>query len=675
VPDAAPATPEGPTPESPEGPAVEAPEGPSTHEQAGPEESRARRHAVAKTGIAALTLGALGVVFGDIGTSPLYALQTVFTADNHAVHTTSGDVYGVISLVFWSITMVVSVKYVTFIMRADNGGEGGIMALTALVQRARVNSAMAKLLLVTLGILGASLFYGDGAITPAISVLSAVEGVKVAVPSLHSIVLPITLAVLTLLFAIQRFGTKLVGNLFGPVMAVWFGVLGLTGAVEIAKHPDVLRALSPSYGAKFMFAHGHVAFIALGSVVLAVTGAEALYADMGHFGRGPIRRAWFLLVFPALTLQYLAQGSEILRSPKSVSNPFFLLMPTWAQIPMVLLAMLATVIASQAVISGAFSVSHQAVQLGFLPRLTVRHTSRREIGQIYVPSINAVLFVLVVAIVVGFGSSTALASAYGVAVTGTFILNTILFLAVARLLWHKPRRWIALGAAVFLTVEVSFFAANLTKVVHGGWLPLAIAAIVFVILMTWRKGSEIVSANRAREEGPLLQFIDELDTREVKPQRVPGTAVYLNSHPLTTPLALRANVEHNHALHERVIIISIETERVPHVYHAERLTCDQFGHAADGITGMTVRFGFQDAPNVPAMLKLAVRQELLERSLDFDGIAYFLSQITIVPTKARGMNPWRKRLFLLLARNAASPVYYFRLPDDRTVTVGERVQL
>jgi KUP system potassium uptake protein len=639
-----------------------------------PPESAARRRTVAKTGAAALTLGALGVVFGDIGTSPLYALQTVFTSDHHAVHTGAADVYGVISLVFWSITMVVSVKYVTFIMRADNDGEGGIMALTALVQRARVKSTWAKMMLVTLGILGASLFYGDGAITPAISVLSAVEGVKVAVPSLHSVVLPITAVVLTVLFAIQRFGTKLVGNLFGPVMAVWFGVLGLTGIVEIAHHPDVLKALSPTYGAKFISAHGHVAFIALGSVVLAVTGAEALYADMGHFGRAPIRRAWFLLVFPALTLQYLAQGSLIVRSPTSISNPFFLLMPTWAQIPMVLLATVATVIASQAVISGAFSVTHQAVQLGFLPRLTIRHTSRREIGQVYVPSVNGALFAIVLAIVFGFGSSTALASAYGVAVTGTFILNTILFLAVARLLWHKPRRWIALGAAVFLTVEVTFFAANLTKIVHGGWLPLAIAATVFVILMTWRRGREIVSANRAREEGPLQAFIDDLDTRRDEFVRVPGTAVYLNSHAHTTPIALRANVEHNHVLHERVVIVSLETERVPHVYHAERITCDELGHAADGITGMTVRLGFQDAANVPAMLNLAVRRKLLA-PVDLDHVVYFLSQITIVPEKAHGMNPWRKRLFLLLARNAANPVVYFRLPDDRTVSVGERVAL
>jgi KUP system potassium uptake protein len=646
----------------------------SAPEQA-PPESAARRHTVAKTSAAALTLGALGVVFGDIGTSPLYALQTVFTADHHAVRATSGDVYGVISLVFWSITMIVSVKYVTFIMRADNDGEGGIMALTALVQRARVSSPMLKLLLVTLGILGASLFYGDGAITPAISVLSAVEGVKVAVPSLHSMVLPITVAVLTALFAIQRYGTRLVGNLFGPVMALWFGVLGLTGIVEIAQHPAVIRALSPSYGAKFMFAHGHVAFIALGSVVLAVTGAEALYADMGHFGRAPIRRAWFLLVFPALTLEYLAQGSLILRSPESVSNPFFLLMPKWAQIPMVLLATVATVIASQAVISGAFSVTNQAVQLGFLPRLTIRHTSRREVGQVYAPGINAALFVIVLAIVIGFGSSAALASAYGVAVTGTFILNTILFLAVARLLWHRPWRLIVLGAAVFLSIELTFFAANLTKVVHGGWLPLAIAAVVFTILMTWRKGREVVTANRIREEGPLQDFIDDLHKRDVKVQRVPGTAVYLNAQSRTTPLALRANVKYNHVLHERVIIVSIETDRIPHVYHADRLSCDELGHAADGITALSVRFGFQDAPNVPAMLHLAVRQDLLERSLDFEHATYFLSQITIVPTRSHGMNPWRKRLFLLLARNASNPVVYFRLPDDRTVTVGERVAL
>jgi KUP system potassium uptake protein len=625
--------------------------------------------------MAALTLGALGVVFGDIGTSPLYSLQTVFNADHHAVHASAGDVYGVISLVFWSITMIVSVKYVSFIMRADNGGEGGIMALTALVQGAKVRSHATKVMLVTLGILGASLFYGDGAITPAISVLSAVEGVKVAVPSLHSLVLPITVAVLSALFAIQRFGTKLVGDLFGPVMALWFGVLALMGAVEIAQHPSILKALSPSYGARFFFDHGAVAFIALGSIVLAVTGAEALYADMGHFGRSPIRRAWFLLVFPALTLNYLGQGSLILRSPKSISNPFFLMLPGWAQVPMVLLATVATVIASQAVISGAFSVTQQAVQLGFLPRLTIRHTSQSEAGQIYAPGVNGALFAIVILIVIAFGSSAALASAYGVAVTGTFILNTILFLAVARFLWHKPKRLIALGAAVFLTVEVAFFAANLTKVVHGGWLPLAIAALIFVAMTTWRRGREIVSANRIEAEGSLQDFIEKLDANEPPVRRVPGTAVFLNANRHTTPLAMRANVEHNHVLHEHVVIVSIQTERVPHVPEHERLACDPLGDPADGIAGLTARFGFQDHPDVPALLRLADRGKLLERSFDLREASYFLSFITIVRTDAPGMSTWRKRLFLTMAHNAANPAWYFRLPDDCTVTLGERVSL
>jgi len=625
--------------------------------------------------MAALTMGALGVVFGDIGTSPLYALHTVFTADSHAVHAAPAEVYGVISLVFWSITMIVSVKYVTFIMRADNGGEGGIMALTALVEGMSLKSTRAKVTLVTLGILGASLFYGDGMITPAISVLSAVEGLKVAAPSLGELVLPITVAVLTLLFGIQRFGTQLVGKLFGPVMALWFGVLALIGVTEIAKHPEVIKGLSPTYGAQFFLAHSGVAFIALASVVLAVTGAEVLYADMGHFGRSPIRRAWFLLVFPSLTLNYLAQGSLILRSPKAVENPFFLLLPSWAQLPMVLLATVATVIASQAVISGAFSVTRQAVQLGFLPRVTIRHTSEHEIGQVFAPAINRGLFVAVVALVVAFGSSAALASAYGVAVTGTFILNTILFLAVARLLWHRPKRLIALGAVVFLSVEVAFFTASLTKIVHGGWLPLAIASIVFMVLMTWRKGRDIVTANRSREEGPLPEFVEHLDARDVPVVRGHGTAVFLNANPKTTPLALRANVEHNHVLHENVVILSIQTERVPHIADSDRLTSDHLGDPDDRITRLTARFGFQDDTDVPATLRLADRLGLLEGNCNLDEASYFLSQITIVPSDTPGMSTWRKKLFLSLAHNAANPVEYFRLPDNRTVTMGERIEL
>ncbi len=636
---------------------------------------RTRTRAAAKTGMGALTLGALGVVFGDIGTSPLYAMQTVFTADNHAVHASPGEVYGVVSLVFWSITMIVSVKYVTFIMRADNGGEGGIMALTALVDGLKLGSRGAKVGLVLLGILGASLFYGDGMITPAISVLSAVEGLKVAAPSLESLVLPITIGVISVLFAIQRFGTQRVGSVFGPVMGLWFGILGVIGLREIVKHPGVLRGLSPTYGAQFFVDHGAVAFIALGSVVLAVTGAEALYADMGHFGRAPIRRAWFFLVFPALTFNYLAQGALILRSPGSVSNPFFLLVPGWAQVPMVLLATVATVIASQSVISGAFSVTRQAVQLGYLPRLTIRQTSEHEIGQVYAPAINASLFVAVVGLVLAFGSSAALASAYGVAVTGTFILNTILFLAVARLLWHKPKRLIGLGAAVFLTIEVTFFAANLTKVVHGGWLPLAIATIVFTVLATWRKGNEIVTRNRTREEGPLQEFVDHLETLPFPVVRVPGTAVFLSANVETTPLALRANVEHNHVLHETVVILSIETGRVPHIPEDERLVSDGLGNPHDGVIRLLGRFGFQDDPDVPATLQLAERTGLLEGPCDLSAASYFLSQVTLVRSDEPGMSQWRKKLFLQMGRNAASSVAYFRLPDNRTVTMGERIQV
>jgi KUP system potassium uptake protein len=631
-----------------------------------------RRHV---SGAAALTVGALGVVFGDIGTSPLYAVQAVFASHGHPVMAVQSEVYGVISLVFWSITMLVSVKYVTFIMRADNQGEGGIIALTALVQGLRFSHPRFKLILVLLGILGASLFYGDGMITPAISVLSAVEGVKVAAPGLSSMVVPITVVVIVALFAAQHFGTERVGNLFGPVMIVWFSVLAALGVSQLAKDPGAFRALSPSYGAAFFFDHGAVAFVALGSVVLAVTGAEALYADMGHFGREPIRRAWFLLAFPALTLNYLAQGSLILRDPSTMSNPFFLLAPSWARIPVVLLATIATVIASQSVISGAFSLTHQAVQLGFLPRMRIRQTSERSIGQVFAPAVNQGLCVAVIVLVIGFGSSAALASAYGVAVTGTFILNTILFLAVARTLWKTSRRLIACGALVFLSIEGTFFAANLTKIPHGGWLPLLIALVVFTVLSTWRKGSEIVDAKREREEGPLDAFVAELDARVPALTRVPGTAVFLNSHPRTTPLALRANVEHNHVLHENSVIIAIERERVPYIADGDRVSSDDLGDPGDGITRISAHYGFQDDIDVPAVLRLANRQKMLEGTCDLASATYFLSQITIVSSGAHGMNRWRTRLFLALAHNAADPVEYFKLPDRATIVIGERIVL
>jgi KUP system potassium uptake protein len=632
-----------------------------------------RRTAAGTAGVAALTLGALGVVFGDIGTSPLYALQTVFSAHHHAVKPDQGSVYGVISLVFWSITTIVSVKYVSFVMRADNDGEGGIMALIARVLDLPLKGSRSKAILVALGIFGAALFYGDGMITPAISVLSAVEGLKVAAPGLESLVIPITLVVLTVLFAIQRFGTQAVGRLFGPVMAIWFTILAVSGVARIVDDPAILKALSPTYGVAFFVDHGSVAFLALGSVVLAVTGAEALYADMGHFGRPAIRRAWFSFVFPALTLNYLGQGSLILRTPAAIENPFFLLMPHWARVPMVLLATVATVIASQAVISGAFSVTRQAVQLGFLPRLRIRHTSEAE-GQVYVPSVNALLFVAVVALVVGFGSSAALASAYGIAVTGTLAIDTILFFVVVRMLWRKPLWLVLSGAAAFLTVDLAFFGANLPKVVQGGWFPLLLAATVFTLLTTWQRGRELVSVKRARAEGLLHDFVEEVRAIEPRIFRAPGTAVCLTAGNLTTPLALRENVDFNHVLHESVVIVSVETRRVPHVPASERVVVDELGYEDDGILHLTIRYGFQDHHDVPAALRLAVDQGL-EVDVDVDNATYFISKITIVRGSDGSMPTWRTTLFLALSRTAASPVEYFGLPEKRIVTMGSYIDV
>jgi KUP system potassium uptake protein len=624
--------------------------------------------------VTTLAIGALGVVYGDIGTSPLYALETVFTADNHAVHATPGEVYGVISLVFWSITLIVSIKYVGFIMRADNHGEGGIMALTALVERTRLKSARAKGTLIALGILGASLFYGDGMITPAISVLSATEGLKVAAPGLGAWVVPITIAVLTALFGIQRFGTKLIGHLFGPVMATWFTALALLGLNEVVRRPAILSALSPEHAVRFFVDHGLVAFVALGSVVLVVTGAEALYADLGLFGRGPIRAAWFLLVFPALTLNYLAQGSLILRSPGAMENPFYLLVPHWAQLPMVVLATAATIIASQAVISGTFTVTRQAVRLGYLPHLTVRHTDEDEEGQVYVPAVNLALFIAVTVLLVTFRSSTALASAYGVAVTGTFLLNTTLFLAVARSRWHARRLWIVLGAAVILTVELAFFSATLTKVVHRGWVPLGIGIAIYVVMMTWHRGIQLIVEHHQRSCGAVGDFIRNLAARTPPVQHVPGTAVFLNASPHTVPPALHANVVHNHVLHQQVVTLYIETERVPHVPPDKRLTSRQIGDSDHPVTQLTAHFGYQDHPDVPSALGLAVDQGHV-REVDPDRVSYFLSLDRITPARTPSMNRLRRKLFLTMANNAVTQVEHFRLPTSRTVTMGEAIEI
>jgi KUP system potassium uptake protein len=625
-----------------------------------------------RAGAAALTLGALGVVFGDIGTSPLYALQTVFHADHGAVPTSDSAIYGVLSLIFWSVTIIVSVKYLTLIMRADNDGEGGIMALIALIKGAGPTTRRSRMALIALGIFGAALFYGDGMITPAISVLSSVEGLEVISPSLESLVVPIALGILTALFVIQRFGTGAVGRLFGPVMAVWFTILAVGGIAQIADHPGVLRALSPSYAVSFFAEHGGTAFIALGSIVLAVTGAEALYADMGHFGRPPIRRAWFFLVFPALMLNYLGQGALIVNDPASTANPFFLSFPHWSRIPVVVLATFATVIASQAVISGAFSVTRQAVSLGFLPRLTIRHTSRREIGQVYVPAVNWGIFAAVAALVIGFGSSTGLASAYGIAVTGTLAIDTILFFFVVRVLWGRPLWQVLAGGAAFLLVDLTFFAANITKVLHGGWFPLLIALIVFVVLTSWQRGRELATGNRTEQEGPLRAYIEELHDMDPPVFRSPGTGVFLNANPETTPLAMRTNVKHNHVLPRNVVILSIQTLNVPNVEESEQVTVDDLGYRDDGISHVSAQLGFQDAVDVPRLLEIAVAKGL-EGDCNPGAATYFLSRMILVATAEPGMRRWRKRLFMTLARNAANPVAYFGLPDDRTIVMGSHV--
>ena len=627
-----------------------------------------------KHSAAGLVLAALGIVFGDIGTSPLYALQTVFSIDHGAVRPTEADVYGVISMMFWSITLIVSIKYISVLMRADNDGEGGVMALTALARRLYASRGGRSAPLVVLGILGLSLFYGDSLITPAISVLSAVEGVRVAAPALGHVVVPVAAVILTALFAVQRFGTGKVGALFGPVTLLWFGALAVLGLRGIVAEPGVLKGLSPTYAVLFVVEHPVIAFVAMGAIVLVITGAEALYADMGHFGRPPIRRAWFFIVFPALTLNYLGQASLILRHPDAVSSPFFLLVPRWAQLPMVALATAATVIASQAVISGAYSLSRQAVQLGLLAPVTVRQTSEHEGGQVYLPGVNTALFVGVMAVMLSFRSAERLATAYGVSVTGALVIDTVLMLVVARVLWRWQPWKLALAAIAFGGVELTFLAANLSKVAHGGWLPLAIAIVLFTVMTTWRRGREIVAGNRQKQEGSLSEFVDDLYERGMP--RVRGTAVFPHPGKDTTPLALRANVQHNKVLHEDVLIVSASATNTPLVALADRFRVDHLGHVDDHIQHLSIRFGFSEEPDIPAAIRQACETGVLAAStIDVDNASYFLSRGPIRRTRARGMAQWRKILFLNLAKNAADPATHFRLPADRTVTMGSTVDV
>ena len=626
---------------------------------------------------AALVVGALGVVFGDIGTSPIYTVQTVFNpGDPHPVAVSSESVFGVISLIFWSVTIVVTLLYVLLVMRADNDGEGGIMALITLVRGRSVRGGRrTRLALAALGIFGASLFFGDSMITPAISVLSAVEGLKVVEPSLGHLIVPITAVIIVVLFASQRIGSAAVGRLFGPVMIVWFLAISAAGVGGIADHPAILKALSPTYAVGFLTGHFTTAFFSLAAVVLAITGAEALYADMGHFGRAPITRAWLLLVFPACIASYMGQGALVLENPHdALSSPFFLLVPDWGRLPMVLLATAATVIASQAVITGAFSVAHQAVQLGYLPRLRISHTSEQTIGQIYVPWINWVLMVSVLTLVFAFRTSTALAFAFGMAVTGTITITTLLFFYIVRHQWGKPLWLLVAGAGGFLAVDFLFLAANLTKLTHGAWLPLLIGVTVFTVLITWQRGRALVTKLREHDEGSLRAFVDELHDRRPPLVRVAGTAVFLNRGKRTTPLAMRANVEHNHILHEHVVILSIETLPVPHVATADRLVIDDLGYADDGITHVSARFGYMDEPNVPAVLRLAADAGL-ECPLEVDQASYFLSTIELHVGREPGMSRWRKRVFVATSQITADAAEYFGLPRERTVIMGSRIDV
>lgn len=623
-----------------------------------------------------LMLGALGVVYGDIGTSPLYCMQAVFAVDNGLVAPTPVNVFGVVSLLFWSITLVVSIKYVALIMRADNDGEGGVMALGALarelVKRTSRNRAWIVMLL---GVLGASLFYGDSVITPAISVLSAVEGLNVVSPRLTGAVLPLATAIIIALFAIQRRGTSRVGKLFGPVMLVWFASLAVAGFRQVVRHPRILLGLSPSYAIEFIALHPFRAFIAMGAVVLSITGAEALYADMGHFGRPPIRWTWFLVVFPALTLNYLAQASLILQDPSARTNPLFLLVPHWAQLPMVVLATAATVIASQAVISGAFSLSRQAVRLGFLPRMRIVHTSAHEAGQVYLPAINWLLLLAVVAVTLAFRSSSKLASAYGVAVTATFLITTALFLVVARHRWHWRAWQLALVATAFGGTEATFLIANLTKVTHGGWLTILIAAMFFTIMVTWWRGREILTARRIEKEGSLDDFIADVHAEGVI--RVPGTAIFPHSAKGTVPLALRTNIEHNHVLHERVIIIYGRTRNIPHIPWSERLTVDHLDDPVDGIIHVTVDFGFQDRTDFPEVVRRLSEQsgEGSPARLDPESVSYFLSRVTVGRTRDPELSAWRKYLFIGLTRMATGHAEFLRLPAHRVVILGSHIDI
>ena len=612
-----------------------------------------------------LTLGALGVVYGDIGTSPLYALREVF-ATKHAT-LSQPDILGVLSLVFWTLTVIVSLKYVTLIMRANNNGEGGTMALMALSSQATQGRPRLRNALIIMGILGAALFYGDGVITPAISVLSAVEGLEVVTPAFKPYVVPITLIVITALYAVQRYGTGVMGRWFGPFTVLWFVVIGFWGVVWIIKAPQVLAALNPWHALSFAVDHGRVTLLVLGAVFLAVTGAEALYADMGHFGRKPIQLAWFALVFPALVLNYFGQGALMLSEPAKADNPFFNMVPSWFLIPMVVMATMATVIASQATISGTFSLTKQAIQMGYLPRFRVLHTSVKELGQIYIPAVNWAQYAAIVVAVLYFGSSSALATAYGIAVTATMVLTTLMTFFVIRYRWNYPW-WLCVGATgFFLAIELVFFSSNILKVFSGGWFTLLIAGLVFTIMMTWAQGSRMLSRSLRADAIELKPFLKSVLANP--PMRAPGTAVFLNSEADLTPSALLHNLKHNNVLHETNLFVKVNTLDVPWVPFAQRATAEVL---AKGCWSVTLNFGFKNDLDVPLALEL-----LKGRGIELDTMttSYFLSRATVVPTLGDGMAAWREKLYASMHRNAAPAADFLNLPTNRVVELGTKVQI
>ena len=620
----------------------------------------------AKGGLIGLAVAAVGVVFGDIGTSPLYTMREAFHGP-HAMPLTEGNVFGVLSLVFWSLILVVSVKYVVFIMRADNRGEGGIMAMMALAMQAVGDNRAARRFIIVLALLGAALFYGDGVITPAMSIMGAVEGLKVAAPAFEEYVVPITLVIVVGLFAFQRSGTARVGAVFGPVMVCWFLVLGGLGLAEIHEYPTILKSLNPWYGVLFFAAHPMVSFLALGTVVLAITGAEAVYADMGHFGRGPIRIAWYWIVFPGLVLNYLGQGALVMAHPETARNPFYLLAPDWALYPMIGLATAAAVIASQAVISGAFSVTRQAVQLGFAPRMQIKHTSDETVGQIFVPWINRFLLIAIVLVVIGFETSSNLAAAYGIAVTGTMLIDTILALIVARMMW-KWNKWIVvLVGAVFLAIDAAFFAANAIKIPHGGWFPLVLGAGLYLLMSTWRKGRSLVVAQMRKESLALKPFIASIAAHP--PLRVPGTAVFMTANQEGVPHAMLHNLKHNKVLHDRNVLLTVETVETPIAEPGERMKVEPLGH---DFYAMYLRYGFAEEPNVP---KTLAGCESCGLPFDMMDTTFFLSRETLIPSQEEGMPLWRDKLFAFMARNAQSATTFFQIPGNRLIELGTQVEI